>query len=209
MRTLFLMVLGIIVCFQGHGQNSCDNLYAKGVKSQQTMTIVSQNQAIRFFQKAQACYDSETKKQLCITQIATCKNTIVLIKRNKQEGTASSRKGSLVEEKKEESIAKQGNNKIDTVKVVLSVNESVIKFKAKGGEFKKVKVICNFDDWKVVEHPEWITYSVSKDNEIVLEASKNPSKEERSGMIKIECRGESVSFAILQSKKSFRNGIGL
>lgn len=208
MRKLFLILLGIIICVQGHGQNSCDNLYAKGVKSQQTMTVASQNRAIKLFLKAQACYDSEAKKQLCATQIATCKNTITLIKKNKQENSLSP-KNSPVEEKEEQTAAKQGKNKVDTIKVALSVSESVIKFKAKGGEFKKVKVTCNYHDWKVVEHPEWIAYSVSKDNEIVLEASKNPSKEERSGMIKIECRGESVSFAVLQSKKGILNSIGL
>ena len=93
--------------------------------------------------------------------------------------------------------------------VSLSVNESVVKFKAKGGEFQKVKVICNYDDWKVTESPSWITYSVNKDSEIILEASKNPLKEERSGMIKIECHGSTTTFAVLQSKKGLLNNIGL
>ena len=210
MRIFILIVLGTIMWMPMHGQNSCDNLYAKAVKFQQTMTIASQNQAISYFQKAKACYDSDAKKKLCTSQIATCKNTIALIKKNSKVGSPSSKKGISSGTKDSlTTVNNQEKEKVDTIKVFLSVNETILKFKAKGSEFKKVKVTCNVDDWKVTEHPDWITYSVNKDNEIVLEASKNPLKEERSGMVKIECRGESVSFAVLQSKKSLLNGIGL
>lgn len=210
MRTFFLIVLGTFLLIPAYGQNSCDNLYAKAVKFQQTMTVASQNQAITYFQKAQACYDSDAKKKLCASQIATCKNTIALIKKNNSGSNPSTRKGkSLDSTDSLTAVGKQNKEKLDTIKVILSVDESVIKFKAKGGEFKKVKVSCNVADWKVTEHPDWITYSINKDNEIVLEAAKNPLKEERSGMIKIECRGESASFAVLQSKKGLLNSIGL
>ena len=202
MKTIVLIVLGAFLFIPAYGQNSCDNLYAKAVKLQQTMTVASQNQAITYFKKAQACYDSDAKKKLCTSQIATCKNTIALILKNNTEGNPSTKKSKSADSKDSlTAVEKQNRGKVDTVKVVLSVNESVVKFKAKGGEFKKVKVSCNVDDWKVTEHPDWITYSVNKDNEIVLEAAKNPLKEERSGMIILECRGKSVSFAVLQSKK--------
>lgn len=210
MRTLILIVLGTVLCASVQGQNSCDNLYAKAVKFQQSMTIASQNQAISYFQKAQACYDSDAKKKLCISQIATCKNTIALIKKNNKGGRTPSTKGISADTKDSlTTVSNQGKEMDDTIKVTLSVSETVLKFKAKGGEFKKVKVSCNVDDWKVTEHPNWITYSVNKDNEIVVEAAKNPLKEERSGMVKIVCRGESTSFAVLQSKKGLLNGIGL
>lgn len=202
MKTIVLIVLGAFLFIPAYGQNSCDNLYAKAVKLQQTMTVASQNQAITYFKKAQACYDSDAKKKLCTSQIATCKNTIALILKNNTGGNTSTKKSKSADSKDSlTAVGKQNRGKVDTVKVVLSVNESVVKFKAKGGEFKKVKVSCNVDDWKVTEHPDWITYSVNKDNEIVLEAAKNPLKEERSGMIILECRGKSVSCAVLQSKK--------
>lgn len=206
MRIFILIVLGTIMWMPMHGQSSCDNLYAKAVKFQQTMTIASQNQAISYFQKAKACYDSDAKKKLCTSQIATCKNTIALIKKNKRGGDGSSKKRISSDAKDTlTTIGNQKKEKVDTIKVILSVNETVLKFKAKGGEFKKVKVFCNVDEWKVTKYPDWITYSVNKDNEIVIEATKNPLKEERSGIVKIECRSESVSFAVLQSKKGLLN----
>lgn len=210
MKKLFLIVLGVFLFVPAYGQNSCDNLYAKAIKFQQTMTIASQNQAIAYFQKAQTCYDSDAKKKLCASQIATCKNTITLIKKSNQGGGGTSKKGKNVEI--EDSLTRVGNQekeKVDTIKVNLSVNENILKFKAKGGEFKKVKVSCNVDDWKVIECPEWITCSINRDNEIVVEASKNPEKVERSGMVKIECRGVYATFAVLQAKKGLLNGIGL
>lgn len=210
-KKIIFTALGVLWLLPICGQNSCDNLYAKAIKYQQTMTIASQNQAITYFRKAQTCYDSDAKKKLCISQIATCKNTIALIKRNNpnkkntpKRGQASGLKENLI------AVAdKHEEEKVDTIKVTLSVNETILKFKAKGGEFKKIKVSCNFDDWKVVENPKWITFSINKDNEIVVEASKNTEREERSGMVKIECRGVFATFAVLQAKKGFLNGLGL
>lgn len=206
-KALFLIVLGIVFTIQMEGQNSCDNLYAKAAKYQQTMTIDSQNQAITYFQKAQACYDSEDKKNLCSSQITTCKNTISMIKSKKSDTTKKAKKGDSKDNLTE--IRTPEKTKMDTVKVRLSVSETIVKFKAKGGEFKKVKVTCNINEWAVTDHPDWISYSINKENEIVLEAAENPLKEERSGMIKIDCRGVSTTFAVLQSKKSLLNSIGL
>ena len=199
MKYLFLFILGIIFNTPIKAQNSCDNLYAKAVQYQQTMTIASQNKAIEYFQKARTCYDSATKKKLCTSQIATCKNTIALIRKKNQESNSVSEKSPTKDD-----MPKANKNKKVTEKkilITLSVSESVVKFKAKGGEFKKVKVTCNNSDWKIAECPDWITYSINQDNEIILEAAKNQLKEERSGMVKIECRGTTTTFAVLQSKK--------
>lgn len=210
MRNLLFIVLGVILFVPAYGQNSCENLYAKAIKYQQTMTIASQNQAIAYFQKAQTCYDSEAKKKLCASQIATCKNTIALIKKSNQGANSDSKNGNAVETKDSLTIVdKQKKEVVDAIEVSLSLSENILKFKAKGGEFKKVKVLCNVDDWKVVEQPEWVTISISKDNEIVVEASKNPEKVERSGMVKIECRGVYATFAVLQAKKGLLDKIGL
>lgn len=203
-KIILLIALCVSFSSRTNAQTACDNLYAKAVQFQQKMTISSQNQAISYFQKAMACYDSEAKKNLCSSQIATCRNTIALIKKNnaQDEGTATRER---IEKEIVDSltaISRSETKKKDTEKVVLDVSESVVKFKAKGGEFKKIKVTCNFDDWAVTEHPDWIAYSISKDNEIVLEAYENPTKEERTGMVKVECRGTIETFAVLQAKKS-------
>ena len=180
-------------------QNSCDNLYAKAVQYQQTMTIASQNKAIEYFHKARTCYDSAAKKKLCTSQIATCKNTITLIRGKNQDSNSISGKSQIKDDMPEEIKNKKVTEK--KTLVTLSVSESVVKFKAKGGETKKVKVTCNINDWKITECPYWITYSISQDKEIILKASKNKLKKERSGMVKIECRGTTTTFAVLQSKK--------
>ena len=199
MKYLFLFMLGITFNIQMEAQNSCDNLYAKAVQYQKTMTIASQRNAIEYFQKAQTCYDSAAKKKLCDSQIATCKNTIALIKKNNQSTNPVPEKQQ--EKEVEPEINESKTPKENEAPITLSVSESVVKFKAKGGEFKKVKVTCKYNNWKITECPNWVTYSINKDNEIVLEASKNKMKEERSGIIKIECRGTFVTFAVLQSKK--------
>lgn len=209
MRTFVLMVLWVFLFIPACGQNSCENLYAKAVKFQQTMTIASQKQAIMYFQKAKACYDSDTKKKLCTSQIATCRNTIALIRKNKSGGNELSENRTPNIKDSLNAVNNSGKKKTGDKKVHLSVNETVLKFKAKGGEFKKVKVSCNYADWKVTEYPDWITFSINKENEIIIEAAKNKLKEERSGIIIIECRGEVVSFAVLQSKKGLFNSIGL
>lgn len=210
-KVLALLMVILFGAFNANAQSSCDKLYATAVKYQQRMTVASQNQAISYFKKAKVCYDSAAKKKLCESQIATCNNTIALIKRKGQ----TNRVGAVKRKKNENvNIAGQMMNSvdsvaIDTIPVELSVSENVVKFKAKGGEFKKVKVKCNYSDWNVTEHPNWIDISINKDNEIVMEATKNLNKEERSGMVKIVCHDVNVSFAVIQAKKSLLNAIGM
>ena len=208
-KTIILVVLGFASNVQLKGQSSCDNLYAKAVQCQQTMTIASQNQAITYFQKAQTCYDSEDKKNLCSSQIKTCKNTISVIKKNAQGGNKESKKKKPEDEKDELTLDEMPERVMEDTAAIalsLSVSESVVKFKGKGGEFKKVKVNCNANDWSVEGMPDWISYSINSDNEIVLEALENNSKEERSCIIKVKCRGLSVTFGVLQSKKGWFGG---
>jgi hypothetical protein len=75
-------------------------------------------------------------------------------------------------------------------------------FKAKGGEFKKVKVECNYDDWRVTDVPEWLTVSRNDDDDLVVETSENTMEEERAGVIKVECGDKEISLIINQKKYS-------
>lgn len=86
----------------------------------------------------------------------------------------------------------------DTVVVSLSLSEETVRFKSKGGEFKKVKVICDTEDWEVIECPEWITLSKNKNSELVLESSKNESKNTRTGIVKVACLGDVKEIIITQ-----------
>ena len=86
----------------------------------------------------------------------------------------------------------------DTTTISLVLSEESIRFKSKGGEFKKIKVTCNTNDWEVLECPEWLNYSRNKNNEIIIESSKNDTKKERIGIIKIGCLGEIKEIVVTQ-----------
>ena len=86
----------------------------------------------------------------------------------------------------------------DTTTIFLVLSEESIKFKSKGGEFKKIKVTSNTNDWEVLECPEWLTYSRNKNNEVIFESSKNDTKKERKGVIKIGCLGAIKEIQISQ-----------
>lgn len=87
---------------------------------------------------------------------------------------------------------------LDSVVTSLVLSEESVRFKSKGGEFKKIKVTCNADDWEVLECPEWLTYSRNTNNEIILESSKNDTKNERNGVVKIGCLGEIKEVLVTQ-----------
>jgi hypothetical protein len=179
--------------------SSCDKLFASGVKLQQTMTIASQNQAITFFEKAKACYDSQAKKDLCDQQIIACRNIIKQLRpksSGKEMVPTISHKDSL-----EGGLLTTPENTPEANEVELSIDCTYLRFKGKGGEFKKANVICNRSDWEVVDKPSWVSCTKNDNGELVIEVTKNPNnKEERSGIIKIECQGKSATLTIIQER---------
>lgn len=199
MNGLRYLILSIVcvLSISLSAQTSCDKLFSSGVKFQQTMTIASQNKAITYFEKAKVCYDSRAKKDLCDQQITACRNIIAqLSKKAKKTPVASVNKQDTdsLPSKSQKPDAKQEKSDI-----ILEVEVPYLKFKGKGGEFKKAKITCNSPDWTIAEKPEWINCS-RNDGEIVVEAIKNPNKEERSGTIKIVCGDKSVTLTIIQEK---------
>lgn len=193
-----LTVFFCVVASCAMAQSSCEKLYSNGVKYQKTMTVASQNKAITYFNKAKICFDSQAKKDLCDQQIRTCRKNIAQIKNNDavDDSTANDDKETIKPESKSPAKAKPEPRKIE-----LTLDCTYLKFKGKGGEFKKAKVTCNYQDWTITEIPEWVNCSRNENNEIVVEVEKNPSnKQERSGVIKISCGNESVSLTIIQEK---------
>lgn len=197
----FLFVLMMcVISLSVYAQSSCDKLFANGVKLQQTMTISSQKKAISFFEKAKACYDSQAKKDLCDEQIKSCRNIIAQISKTKEEEDKKKEIENTPKEKEEP--VKELKPQKEEVKrdVQLSLEETYVKFKGKGDEFKKVKVKCNYPDWKVTEQPSWTNCSRNDNNEIVIEVERNPDKEERSGILRVECGDKIVTLTIIQKK---------
>lgn len=179
-------------------QSSCDKLFSEGSKLQQTMTINAQYKAIKMFEKAKICYDSKERKNICDQQIKTCRTIIYNLQQSEKESEEPSQQ--TQETKPTKTTAPQQQVKNERKDVVLVIEESQLKFKAAGGEFKKVKVRCNYDDWEVCEKPEWVMYSRNSENELVIEVTENDSEEERAGVVRIKCGNVEKSLVINQKK---------
>lgn len=167
-----IIILGCLFAFQLSAQTSCDKLFASGVKFQQTMTIASQNKAITYFEKAKVCYDSQSKKDLCDQQITACRNIIAQLSKKAKTSNPTT---SVPKEGIDTLSAKPKDTDLKDVKkdVQLSIDCTYLKFKGKGGEFKKARIECNYPDWEITEKPNWVNCS-KNDGEIVVEAVKNP-----------------------------------
>lgn len=197
---LVALLCALLPTGRAAAQTSCDQLFAKGVKFQQTMTVASQNQAIAQFEKAKVCYDSQAKKNLCDQQIKACRNIIAQLRRSRKEPAREPARRESPRPAPADTSARDTARSNDR-KVTLTLSVNYLKFKGKGGDFKKVKVNCSRTDWKVVEAPEWVSYSRNEDGELVIEAEKNPStKEERSASLKVQCGNAFAVLTVIQEK---------
>ena len=197
---LLLMIVMCVASISVYAQSACDKLFSNGVKLQQTMTISSQKKAISFFEKAKACYDSQAKKDLCDEQIKSCRNIIAQISKAKDDDAKKKEIEDDSKEKEETTKELEPQKKEIKRDIQLSLEETYVKFKGKGDEFKKVKVNCNYPDWKITEQPAWTNCSRNENNEIVIEVERNPNKEERSGTLRVECGDKIVTLTIIQKK---------
>ena len=178
-------------------QSSCDKYFAEGSKLQQTMTISAQKKAIKCFEKAKMCYDSKQRKEICDQQIRVCRTIISNIQKPKTDKQTDEPEVKPTPIEKEEKPVKKERKTVE-----LSLSEDHLTFKASGGEFKKVKVRCNYDDWEVCEKPDWVMFSRNSENELVIEVAENVGKEERSGVVRVKCGDVEKSLVINQKKYS-------
>lgn len=193
-------VFWMLYCMGIHAQSSCDKLYAEGVSQQQIMTIPAQKKAISAFEKAKACYDAKKDRDLCDKQIKVSNNTISLLKK-KLDNVRNKKKEADAPKEDTIAVAVQKVPEQEKKEILLSLPKAYVKFKGKGGEFQKVKVECNEDNWEVSDCPSWVHYSISTDKEIVIEVDRNPSnKEERSGTLIVKCGDKSTTLTIIQER---------
>lgn len=90
----------------------------------------------------------------------------------------------------------------DSVQATIQVpafvaSENQISFLNNGGDFKKIKIKSETNDWDIQEAPDWVNITKSDDT-IVVESTKNDSQEERTGVIKIGCFSDVVSITVVQ-----------
>lgn len=202
LKNVFIFLL-LVIAGAARAQSSCDKLFAEGAKLQQTMTIAAQNKAIAMFEKAKVCYDSNERKGICDQQITTSRTIIY----NLRSAAADKAAASAAKAEKEEAPADSAVVDTTVVEkarndVKLSFEKNHLSFKAKGGEFKKVKVSCNYEDWVVTETPVWVTVSRNTENELVIETEENTDEEDRAGIVKVECGSEEASLVVNQKKYS-------
>lgn len=196
-----LILLLLCLPFTGQAQSSCDKLFAEGAKWQQTMTISAQNKAIAMFEKAKVCYDSSERKNICDQQIKTSRTIIQNLRSAADKAASAKAQKEAGEENRKDSAAVETSvPKKVRQDIKLSFEKNHLAFKAKGGEFKKVKVECNYEDWKVTETPGWITVSRNNENELVIETDENMTEDDRAGVVKVECGDKEATLIVNQKK---------
>ncbi len=84
---LFTFLLLLSVSSVGYAQSG-DKLFMEGQKLQQTMTVPSQNAAIKKFQAAKIVYTTADKKKMCDNQIAICNKNIASLRKGSGRGSA-------------------------------------------------------------------------------------------------------------------------
>lgn len=87
---------------------------------------------------------------------------------------------------------------LDSPETSLIVSDESVRFKSKGGEFKKLMITSNTDDWEILEYPDWVLILRNNSNEIILESTKNTTRKDRVGTIKIGSLGEIKEIVIIQ-----------
>lgn len=187
MKKLFVFLLTLTLSLTVYAQSDADNLFKAGQELQKVMTVDSQNKAIGKFKNAKAIYVSAAKKASCDSQIAICNQNIQKIRDNK--GPKGDKKKGKVENKPTPEPEPEPTPVVNTRRdVELSISESRLDFKKKpkNGATQSVKVVCNYDDWRVASKPDWVEVYIAKDK-FTVECYENPDDDGRSGIITIKC----------------------
>lgn len=192
MKKNSLLLLAVFCAsLNAFAQSGCDSYYEKATRLQQTLSIQSQNQAIKQFEKAMDCYDSESMKERCKNQIATCRNTIRILREDAPkhnepvEGLPPSASQIIT-----------SSSAPDPVQ--LSADITNVKFHSKGG-YIPVKVFCNYD-WEVSEKPDWVNFYINKGNgELIIQTDTFRHFDKcQKGKVVVDCRGVELEIVVEQ-----------
>ena len=196
--TTFLVCL-LLCATNMMGQTSRgDKLFLEGQKLQKTMTLSSQNAAIKKFNQAKVAYTSTDKKSMCDNQISICNENI---KRMKQPKPVKKDEEPKPEEK--DSVVKEPVvQKRTDVELTLSTERLDFKSNPKGST-QSVKVNCNYDDWYVASKPDWVSIYITEDRKkFSVEVEENDTDDPRSGVVAIQCEDKIVNLVINQNKRT-------
>lgn len=211
-KCLFVIFFTII-SISTFAQTKADKLFSEGINLQKTMTMSSQEAAIKKFSAAKIIYNVSDKKQNCVKQIAVCKKNINKLKADKKPQKQKKNKENQVQKNKEISNDIYENEVIVIEKPVI-VEKRVVTLGARPGSLlfkwnpkgktQTIEVNCNYNDWVIVEQPQWVHTSITYDRRgIIVEADVNQSKMPRYGTIKVRC-GDLIATIIVEQKKGKR-----
>jgi len=204
-RVISAIVCSLLLLFSvgAMAQSNGDKLFLEGQQMQKVMSVSSQKGAIKKFQAAKIVYTAAEKKKMCDNQIVICRENIKRLSAGKTKAKRPVTEKKEVEEKKnevkEEIVETRGD-------VRLSLSSNVLDFKAKPKTGQQsVDVKCNYNDWKVTDHPDWVTV-YRAENKISVEVTENTTYTKRSGIITIVCGKKEVNLIVNQEKK--KKGLG-
>lgn len=192
LMSVMLLFMATIAVAQSTG----DKLFLEGQQLQKTMTIASQNAAIKKFQAAKVVYTAAEKKQMCDNQITICNNNIKSIK-----AKAAADKKAKEEKEKEEQEAKEKAEKVEKPKeeVKLEVSPGKIEFKGNpNGKSVTVTVKSNYE-WQVNAKPEWVDIFMAEDKFNVT-VTENDTDDKRFGDIVVISGDKKATIKVFQKK---------
>ena len=189
---LFISIL--MLCFTASisAQSKADQLFLEGQNLQKTMTVASQNAAIKKFQAAKVIYTTAEKKQMCDNQIDVCNRNTKTIKAQAAKKQEPKKEEEPKEEPKEEPAPK--------VEVNLVVTPAALEFASNPkGKAQTITVQCNVN-WEITSHPDWVEIFLAEGKCSVV-ASNNDSGDKRSGVITIQA-GDKQAIVVVNQKIS-------
>lgn len=192
-----------------------DKLFLEGQNLQKTMTVASQNAAIKKFQQAKVAYTAQDKKSMCDNQIDICHANIKRIRDTKHRDNKTARKESTdsVAGSKTTKSPQAGKDsskpKRDDVQIAFSKTRLDFSYAPDEGATQTVDVECNYDDWTLDSIPAWVQVFTAPDRKSINVAvtEENTTGDYRSATVIIRCDDKLATLTVNQDKKNVGNVI--
>ena len=197
-----LLIVSLFLALSVRAQSQADKLFMEGQQLQKTMTVASQNAAIKKFNAAKVIYTTAAKKKMCSNQIAICMDNKRRLSKPSSPSSASSSKPKAKKSNETDDVRKETVAAVVKEREVnLALSEVRLDFKCnpKEGYTQSVEVDCNYDDWEIKSKPEWTTVYTTT-NKFSVEVDENETEEDRSGIITVKCGKKEVVLVVNQDK---------
>lgn len=219
--TALLMLLPLLLF-----ADDCRRHYDTGMRLQRTITVRAQNMAIRSFTDAMACSTDSAFRADCSRQINISRSIIGRLGGTVEEyespaaatpevpavptepvDTAETSVESPGTGETAQTAPEQPAMRPAPVNLRFNYDKDAVEFKADGKKTVTVEVVCNYVDWTVTEHPDWLEVTPTADGTAIeLKAGRNEG-DRREGVVVVTCGDKSVSIDVRQRKAGFLNNL--